>query len=71
MLTVRLDEDLDKQLERLAKDTGRNKAYFVREAVKKYLEDRADYLLALKRLEDAGPTVSLEEVESATFGRRE
>ena len=63
MLTIRLENDLERKLEKLAEETGRSKAYFVREAIKNYLEDRSDYLLALKRLEQAGPRVSLEEIE--------
>jgi RHH-type rel operon transcriptional repressor/antitoxin RelB len=63
MLTIRLENELESQLDKLSEQTGRPKAYFIREAIKKYLEDRSDYLLALKRLEDAGPRVSLEEVE--------
>jgi len=63
MLTIRLETKLERQLEKLAQETGRSKAYFVREAIKNYLEDRSDYLLALKRLEEAGPRVSLEEIE--------
>ena len=63
MLTIRLETKLERQLEKLAEKTGRSKAYFVREAIKNSLEDRSDYLLALKRLEQAGPRISLEEIE--------
>jgi RHH-type rel operon transcriptional repressor/antitoxin RelB len=63
MLTIRLENELERELEKLAEQTGRTKAYFVREAIKNYLEDRSEYLLALKRLEAAGPRVSLEDVE--------
>ncbi len=63
MLTIRLETELERQLEKLAEETGRSKAYFVREAIRNYLQDRSDYLLALKRLEEAGPRVSLGEVE--------
>lgn len=63
MLTIRLESELENQLNKLAEETGRSKTYFVREAIKNYLQDRSDYLLALKRLEEAGPRVSLEEVE--------
>ena len=63
MLTIRLEDKLERQLDKLAEETGRSKAYFIREAIKKYLEDRSDYLLALKRLEEGGPRVSLEDVE--------
>ena len=63
MMTIRLENELEHQLDKLAEETGRTQAYFVREAIKNYLEDRSDYLLALKRLEEAGPRVSLEDVE--------
>lgn len=63
MLTVRREDELEQQLDKLAEETGRSKAYFFREAIRKYLEDRSDYLLALKRLEEAGPCISLEDVE--------
>jgi len=65
MLTIRLESELENQLNKLAEETGRSKTYFVREALKNYLQDRSDYLLALQRLEEAGPRVSLEEVERA------
>lgn len=36
-LTIRLDERLEKQLEKLARDTGRSKSELVREAVRRQL----------------------------------
>ena len=46
MLSVRLPEDLEKQLEALAKATGRSKTYYVREALVQKLEDMEDLYLA-------------------------
>ncbi|MCL2660146.1 MAG: DUF6290 family protein [Acidobacteriaceae bacterium] len=66
MIAVELPVEVEERLDRLAKDTGRTKTYYVREAVFEYLEDLEDLYLAEKRMEDlrAGRsyTVSLEEV---------
>lgn len=62
MLAVRLDEELEKRLNRLAKETGRTKSYYVKEAIRQFLEDREDYLLGIAALERKEPTVSLADV---------
>jgi len=64
MLALRLDEDLEKKLEKLAKETKRSKSYHAKEAIKKYIEDRADYLKALAALEDNSPNISLKEMKA-------
>ena len=51
MLSVRLGQDVDRRLDRLAKQTGRTKTYYVREAVIEHLEALEDIYLALSRLE--------------------
>lgn len=51
MASVRLNPSQEAELERLAAETGRTKSYYVKEALDRYLEDRADYLLALAVLE--------------------
>ena len=38
MLGIRLEPDLELRLEQLAKQTGRTKSYFAREAIKQYLD---------------------------------
>ena len=63
MLGIRLDRQLEKRLERLARKTGRSKSYYAREAIRQYLEDREDYLLGLAVLERNEPTISLDELE--------
>ncbi len=63
MLGVRLDKDLEKRLENLARETGRSKSYYAREAIRQYLEDREDYLLGISVLEREEPRISLDEME--------
>jgi len=44
MLGIRLEPELERELESLARKTGRSKSYYAREASRLYLEDREDYL---------------------------
>lgn len=62
MLTVRLDFELEARLNELAKATGRSKSYYVRQALEEFLEDRADYLLAISLLEKNEPTMGIDEL---------
>jgi RHH-type rel operon transcriptional repressor/antitoxin RelB len=48
MLGVRLEPELEKRLERLAKKTGRTKSFYAQEAIRQYVEEREDYLLAVE-----------------------
>ena len=50
MIRVRLDRELEKKLEKLAYKTHRSKSYYVREALRLYLDEIEDYELALERL---------------------
>lgn len=62
-LTVRLSDEQERALEKLAADTGRTKSYYVKQALDQFLEDRADYLTALAALEaDDGRRFTLDEV---------
>ena len=69
MLGVRIPAELNARLDILSKETGRNKSFYVREALSEYIADMEDIYLAEKRLEDlrAGrsSTMTLEEVEKA------
>ena len=62
MLAVRLDPDMEEELNKLSKETGRSKSYYVKQAIENYLEDREDYLLALSVLEKKEPRKSIKEV---------
>ncbi len=63
MLGIRLDPELEAQLESLARETGRSKSYYARLAIRQFLEEREDYLKAIAVLERKEPAVTLEELE--------
>jgi RHH-type rel operon transcriptional repressor/antitoxin RelB len=52
MLAIRLPENIEKRLDRLAKRTGRTKTYYAREAVLTHIEDLEDIYLAEAALEE-------------------
>lgn len=62
MLTVRLSPNLEARLDRLARRTGRPKAYYAKKAIAEFLDEQEDYLIAMSRLEDDLPSVPLAEV---------
>ena len=67
MVAVRIPDDINNRLDLLAKQTGRTKTYYVREAILEHLDDFEDIYLAESRFEavKAGRsrTYTLEEVE--------
>ena len=66
MLSIRLPEEIESRLERLAKQTGRTKSYYARAAILEKIEDMEDAYLAeqvLERIRKGGEkTVSSEEM---------
>jgi RHH-type rel operon transcriptional repressor/antitoxin RelB len=65
VIAVRLDSKIEERLARLAKRTGKTKAFHAREAILEHLEDLEDGYLALKRLEKPGRIFTAEEVKRA------
>ena len=63
MIAVRLPIDIEKKLDQLAAKTNRTKSYYVRKAIEEFLEDEADYLLAMERIQKNNPRISLDELE--------
>ena len=65
--TVRLPDDLDFRLSRLAKATKRTKSYFIREALERMIEDMEDAYLAETEYEEflksGEQAISIEEME--------
>jgi RHH-type rel operon transcriptional repressor/antitoxin RelB len=51
-VSVRLSDRTSKALEKLANLTDRPKTYFIEKALESYLEEYADYQVALDRLRD-------------------
>lgn len=49
--SVRLTPEIEKRLDLLAAQTGRTKAFYLREMIEKGLEDLEDYYLAAETLE--------------------
>ena len=45
-LSIRLDEDLELRLDRLARLTGRSKSFYVKQAIADQIEDLEDLYLA-------------------------
>jgi RHH-type rel operon transcriptional repressor/antitoxin RelB len=66
MLAIRLPDNIEKRLAKLAKRTGRTKTYYAREAILLHLEDLEDVYIAEKRLAEIRSgrvrTIPLEEV---------
>ncbi len=52
MLAIRLPAELEARLERLAKQTGRTKTFYAREAILNYLEDLEDAYDAEKAIDE-------------------
>ena len=69
MLALRLPEDIESRLDKLAKATGRTKSFYAREAILEHLADLEDLYLAEKRLAKVrngkSKTYSLSAVEQA------
>ena len=51
-VSLRLPKDVHEQLEEIAEDTDRTKSYLIKKAIEQYLEEHADYQIALDRLND-------------------
>jgi len=52
MIAVRVPEEIETRLDRLAKLTGRTKTYYIREAIETHLDDLEDAYLAEQVLEN-------------------
>lgn len=59
MLAIRLDKEIEKELDLLAKTRGSNRSAVIREAIIQYLEDNEDLQLAKESLSKMRNTKSL------------
>lgn len=67
-ISVRLPQDIANRLDVLAKSLERPKTYIVTKALREYLEEYEDYLVALHRLKDKNDRV-ISEKELGKVGR--
>ena len=58
MLAVRLDPDLEARLDAVAKQTGRSKSHYVREALLEKIEELEDIALLEEALKTYHPTTN-------------
>jgi RHH-type rel operon transcriptional repressor/antitoxin RelB len=65
MLAIRLDKKTDARLARLARQAGRTKTAYAREALLEHVQDLADAKLALARLVKPAKIYSSIEVKRA------
>jgi RHH-type rel operon transcriptional repressor/antitoxin RelB len=63
MLAVRIPDEVEKRLDKLAKLTGRPKSFYVRQALTMHLDEVEDTYTALYRLENPARRWTLEELE--------
>ena len=61
MLAIRLDKELEKELDLLAKTRGSNRSAVVREAIIRFLDDNEDLQLAKESLSKMKGTKSLKQ----------
>jgi RHH-type rel operon transcriptional repressor/antitoxin RelB len=51
-LTIRIPDSIARRLDALARSIDRPKSYIVKKAMESYLDEYADYLIALDRVRD-------------------
>ena len=62
MLAIRLDKQIEQELDSLAKARGSNRSAVIREAILRYLEDNEDLSLAEKATSQTKSAKSLQQV---------
>jgi RHH-type rel operon transcriptional repressor/antitoxin RelB len=65
-VSIRLPDELAKQLDGIAKETERPRSYIMQKALESYIEDYADLQIALDRLHDkTDPIISSKELKKS------
>jgi RHH-type rel operon transcriptional repressor/antitoxin RelB len=49
--SIRLDDEIEQRLDRLSAETGRTKAFYLRELIERGIEDLEDYYLGMEVME--------------------
>lgn len=63
MTSVRLGNEYEQRLDRLAALTGRPKSFFIKKALEETLDDMEDIYTAISRLENPGERLSMSEMK--------
>ena len=64
-ISIRLPDKLATELDRISKETERSRSFHIQKAVEVYLSDRADFQIALDRLNDhTDPILSLNDMRA-------
>ena len=64
-VSVRLPEELAKELAELAKESERSRSFLIQKALEAYLEDQADLQISMDRLHDpTDPIISEDEMRT-------
>ncbi len=65
-VSVRMPDELVRDLDSVAKTTERSRSFHIQKALEIYLEDQADLQIALDRLHDTSdPIISLDEMRDS------
>jgi len=64
MFAIRLDKDLEQEIDLLAKTKGSNRSIVVREAIVRYLEDNEDLAIAKQALAESQESRSLKDLRA-------
>jgi len=51
-VSIRLPDEISQELDKISKEINRNKTFIIKSAIEKYLDEYADYQIALDRLRD-------------------
>jgi RHH-type rel operon transcriptional repressor/antitoxin RelB len=65
-ISIRLPDVIAKKLRRVAEETERSRSFVVTKAIESYLEDTADFQVAMDRLRDTSdPVISSSELRES------
>lgn len=66
-VSIRLSDEIVGQLDSIAKETDRPRSYIIKKALEFYIEDYADFQIALDRLHDkTDPIISSKELKKSS-----
>lgn len=64
MVSIRLEPQMEAELNNLAAQTGRSKSFYIKKAIEEFLQDKADYLMGIAVLEKQESKVGISKVRA-------